>query len=426
MLKSDKDDVKPQRFLSIEITRFCDSFFLKTAHFLNHPFSMTAGRYFVSTVLRHSSATLYRHKFYRCPPSRTALTSNRFFSSLHASSNEREDLGTRPSPSSAESKPSKEEEAMIDEAEGSETPGAIGGFMRGLVGGQSVAVEDAFIAEAKEQGVKLPPPPPPRQANLVPLKRRKRREEEGESEQTIRDRIFGRFAGSAFMQGAFNAKEKIAERIDESDNPVVNMFRNIYDRFFAENEMAMVVREIREEDPSFKISDFLHAVETRLIPDILGAYLAGDRDSLKVKCTEGAYAMLNASIRERDTEGIVMDKNILDVSDVELTAGKVLEDSPVLIVSFNTQQINCLRDRAGSVVEGSEDDIRAVYYAWAFVKEVEFEDFVPSGGGTGADHSSKEEDDDEKNEKSNDSPDDTDKREWKLMEMVIRGAHSTI
>lgn len=311
-----------------------------------------------------------------------------------------------------------------------EKPGAIGGFMRGLIGGQSVAVEDAFIAEAKEQGVELPPPPPPRRADLVPVRRRKRREDDPDSqEQNIRDRIFGRFAGSAFMRGAFEAKERIAERIDDSDNPIINMFRNVYDRFFAENEMAMVVREIREEDPTFRISEFLSTVEAELVPGVLTAYLEGNQEALKRMCTEEAYAMLNASIREREAEGIVMDTNILDVSDVELTAGKLLEDSPVLIVSFNAQQINCLRDKGGNIVEGREDDIRAVYYIWALVKETEFEDAMPTGGGIHTDSDSsagKSAEAEEGKEKKSEPDSDNDTRPWKLMEMVIRGAHSTI
>lgn len=301
----------------------------------------------------------------------------------------------------------------------SQKPGAIGGFMRGLIGGQSVAVEDAFVAEAKEQGVDLPPPTPQRHATLVPVRRRKRKEET-DSDESIRDRIFGRFAGSAFMGGAFNAKERVKERIDDMDNPIVNMVRNLYDRIFAENEMGMVIREIREDDADFRISEFLREVEFELVPAILGAYLNGDRNFLKKHCTEEAYAMLNASILERDSEGIVMDTNILYTGDVELTAGRLLEDSPVLIVSFNTQQINCLKDKRGDIVEGREDDIRAVYYAWAFVRETDFEEAMPSGGGMGSTDSDKDGDEDEK------PAEDDSKKPWKLMEMVIRGAHSTI
>lgn len=303
-----------------------------------------------------------------------------------------------------------------------EKPGAVGGFMRGLIGGQSVAVEDAFVAEAKEQGVKLPQPPPQRHATLVPVRRRKRHDDDkGSQYQSVRDRIFGRFAGSSFMEGAFNAKERIKETIDESNNPIVNMFRNVYDRIFAENEMGMVIREIREEDSDFRISEFLQDVENGLVPKILGAYLKGNRDNLSALCTQEAYSMLNASIREREAEGIVMDTNILFIGDVELSAGRLLEDSPVLIITFTTQQINCLRDRAGNIVEGKEDDIRAVYYAWAFVREAEFEEMQPSGGGMGSSESDSDSDADK--DKQDSSPG---KKPWKLMEMVIRGAHSTI
>lgn len=398
---------------------------------------MASARCLVSAAFRRAAVSTYRAQRPQIASSRNIPSAARLFATLNPketeeapststqgkiASQQRTDFaGTNPATTVPD-------DGKNENREG-EKPGAIGGFMRGLIGGQSMAVEDAFIAEAKEQGVELPPPPPPKRADLVPVKKRKRREEDGESEQTIRDRIFGRFGGSSFMQGAFDAKERIAERIDESDNPIINMFRNFYDRFFAENEMAMVVREIREEDASFRISEFLRQVETELVPNILGAYLSGDRKTLEAGCTEGAYAMLNASIRERDTEGIVMDTNILDVSDVELTAGRVLEDSPVLIVTFNTQQINCLRDKGGKIVEGREDDIRAVYYAWAFVREAEFEDVAPSGGGmdAGTDPKGKKEDPDkEDKEDAGKSDESAQMRPWKLMEMVIRGAHSTI
>lgn len=326
--------------------------------------------------------------------------------------------------------------AKIDDTALPSDAGAIGGFMRGLIGGRDVAAEDAFVAEAKEQGIDIPPPPPHRRADLVPLKRRKRNDDDDEAigEQTIRDRLFSRFGGSAFMRGALDAKNRIAERIDESDNPVINLFRNIYDRLFAENEMAMVVREIREDDPSFTVSEFLRQAEKRTIPDILSAYLAGDREKLADICTEDACRMLNASIREREAEGIIMDTNILDISDVELTAGRLLEDAPVLIVTFSAQQINCLRDRSGAIIEGAIDDIRSVYYVWAFVREVELEENVPSGGGIGDADSRPSESSDSPRESSSDAHGTSEKiskeeklpRPWKMMEMVIRGAHSTL
>ena len=349
-------------------------------------------------------------------------------------------LSTSPQPKPVKDVQSVQNDPDHDTSE-EEKRGAIGGFMRGLVGGNEVAAEDMYVAQAKKEGREVPPPPS-RESRLVAVKRRRRREEEEgstEEEQSIRDRIFSRFAGSSFMKGAFEAKEKISESIEESDNPIINFFRNIYDRLFAENEMGQVLGEIRRDDPAFNISDFVHHVHKDLIPTILKAYLEGNRKVLKKSCTEDAYRMLNASLRERQTGGIVMDTNILDIDDVELTAARFLEDSPVLIVSFTTQQINCVRNTEGVILEGAEDDIRAVYYIWAFIREPELEDAEWNDD----DLSENEEEtaeakEEQKNSKASESTnsssesENTEKSEkdklppWKMMEMVIRGAHSTI
>lgn len=308
------------------------------------------------------------------------------------------------------------EQSTNDEDE--KKPGAIGGFMRGLIGGPEVADQDVFVAAAKEQGVEIPPPPPPR-SDLVALKRRRRREDdEQEEEETIRDRLFSRFSGSAFMRGASEARERISERIEESDNAVVNFFRNM----FSETEMGSVLREIQMDDKSFRVSEFVQHVEFELVPKIMSAYLMGDRNTLKDLVTDEAYAMLNASILERETTGLTMDPNILAVNDVELFSAKLLEDAPVLIVSFSLQQINCIRNRGGDVVEGAEDDIRAYYYLMAFVREFELEEDKPSGGAMNDDKTEVGDEADEKGEEnSSEGP-----PPWKMLEMVIRGAHSTI
>ena len=35
-------------------------------------------------------------------------------------------------------------------------------------------------------------------------------------------------------------------------------------------------------------------------------------------------------------------------------------------VTFNVQQIHCIKDKGGAVVDGADDDIRRVFYTWAF------------------------------------------------------------
>lgn len=42
---------------------------------------------------------------------------------------------------------------------------------------------------------------------------------------------------------------------------------------------------------------------------------------------------------------------------------------PIFVFTITAQQINCVRDLEGNVVEGSEDDIRSVYYVFALKRE---------------------------------------------------------
>ncbi len=49
---------------------------------------------------------------------------------------------------------------------------------------------------------------------------------------------------------------------------------------------------------------------------------------------------------------------MLDIDNIDLAMGKMMEQGPVLVITFNSQQILCVRDRTGKVIEGSPDKVR--------------------------------------------------------------------
>ena len=66
--------------------------------------------------------------------------------------------------------------------------------------------------------------------------------------------------------------------------------------------------------------------------------------------------MLEARL-EQSTQGgqLKLDVKIFDVRDVDLAIALVLDDRPVLLVTFNTQQVTVTRDlKTGQVKEGKE------------------------------------------------------------------------
>jgi len=161
------------------------------------------------------------------------------------------------------------------------------------------------------------------------------------------------------------------------DMPLLsNVFNNpLFDRMFGESEIAASIREMKEIDPQFRLSEFQEELEEVVAPHIVKMYLQGQPETLEVHCGQAAFAAVNASIQARKKERLTLDDSILSgPNEVELKGAKLMEHgAPYFIWTFQTQQINCLRDHEGEIVEGAVDDIRSVYYMVAITRHPDLE-----------------------------------------------------
>jgi import inner membrane translocase subunit TIM44 len=48
---------------------------------------------------------------------------------------------------------------------------------------------------------------------------------------------------------------------------------------------------------------------------------------------------------------------------------RLVDNDPFVICQFHCQQLKCVRDKFGNVVEGSPDNIHRVYYFWGLQQE---------------------------------------------------------
>ena len=60
---------------------------------------------------------------------------------------------------------------------------------------------------------------------------------------------------------------------------------------------------------------------------------------------------------------------MLDIDNLDLLMGKVVEQGPILVINFTAQQIMCVRDKADAVIEGSPDKILRVNYVWVLCRD---------------------------------------------------------
>jgi len=115
---------------------------------------------------------------------------------------------------------------------------------------------------------------------------------------------------------------------------------------------------------SFSLSDFVADVQEMIKP-VLTAYSKGDVETLKKYCTKEVIERCKGERQAYASQGIFFDHKILHISEADVLETKMFGSSPMIILRFQTQQIYCVRDREGQVMEGGQDTIQTVFYSWA-------------------------------------------------------------
>ncbi|CAH1159741.1 unnamed protein product [Phaedon cochleariae] len=165
-------------------------------------------------------------------------------------------------------------------------------------------------------------------------------------------------------------------KYDESENPVIRASRALTEKvgdimggLFQKTELSETLTEICKIDTTFDAKRFLKQCETDIIPNILEAMTRGDLEILKDWCHEGPYNLFAIPIQEAYKKGYKIESKILDVDNVDLLMGKVMDQGPVLIISFTSQQVMAVKNSTGEVVEGDLDKIMRVNYVWVLCRD---------------------------------------------------------
>ncbi|XP_057243666.1 mitochondrial import inner membrane translocase subunit TIM44, partial [Malurus melanocephalus] len=157
----------------------------------------------------------------------------------------------------------------------------------------------------------------------------------------------------------FNRFFEMKMKYDESDNAFIRASRAVTDRvtdliggLFSKTEMSEVLTEILKVDPSFDKDRFLKQCERDIIPNVLEALICGELDILKDWCYEATYSQLAHPIQQAKALGLQFHSRILDIDNIDLAMGKMMEQGPVLIITFQAQVVMVIKNHKGDVVEG--------------------------------------------------------------------------
>ncbi|XP_051160044.1 mitochondrial import inner membrane translocase subunit TIM44 [Leptopilina boulardi] len=223
----------------------------------------------------------------------------------------------------------------------------------------------------------------------VPLKTLRKRKEIIESQQTFEANTEATgvelHKDSKFYQSWQNFKDtnpyvnKVLDwkiKYDESENPVVQASKLVTEKvtylfggLFQKTEISNTLTEICKIDPSFDKVQFLKYCETDIIPNILEAMIRGDLEILKDWCHEAPYNLLAQPLTQVKTLGYRLDNKLLDINNIDLAMGKVMDQGPVLVINFQSQQIMCVRDMKNNIVEGDPEKVMRVNYVWVLCRD---------------------------------------------------------
>lgn len=138
---------------------------------------------------------------------------------------------------------------------------------------------------------------------------------------------------------------------------------------FSKTEMSEVLTEILKVDPNFDKDSFLKQCERDIIPNILEAMIQGELDVLKDWCYEATYSQLAHPIQQAKAMGLQFHSKILDIDNIDLAMGKMMEQGPVLIITFQAQLVMVIRNMKGEVVEGDPEKVIRMMYVWALCRD---------------------------------------------------------
>lgn len=134
------------------------------------------------------------------------------------------------------------------------------------------------------------------------------------------------------------------------------------------------LRRIQAADPAFNEQTFLNGARSAFTM-ILGAFAAGDLNTLRGLLADAVYADFARAIQERQRAGETLQARVAEFDSVDLTHARLVEGQALCTVRFVTHQENITRAADGRVVDGPADGaLEEVTDIWTFARDTRSKD----------------------------------------------------
>jgi predicted lipid-binding transport protein (Tim44 family) len=137
---------------------------------------------------------------------------------------------------------------------------------------------------------------------------------------------------------------------------------------------AAGVAEIRMQDPSFDVQDFVAGAKAAY-EMVVTAFAKGDRDTLKRLLTRDVLENFSRAITEREQRGETLETTIVGVRSADVTDARMAGRIAEVTVKFVSDIINVVRKAKADpdAFEGAPP-VKEVIDIWTFVRDVRSSD----------------------------------------------------
>jgi predicted lipid-binding transport protein (Tim44 family) len=141
----------------------------------------------------------------------------------------------------------------------------------------------------------------------------------------------------------------------------------------AATPLATGVAEIKLADPNFHDDSFLAGARVAF-EMIVEAYARGDLATLRPLLADDVYEKFAGAIRARESAGETLETTLSGIRILDIVEARMDGRVAAVTVKFVSDQINLLRDRAGSVLDGDPAKPVEVVDLWTFSRHTRARD----------------------------------------------------
>ncbi|MBK1663214.1 translocase [Rhodospirillum rubrum] len=132
--------------------------------------------------------------------------------------------------------------------------------------------------------------------------------------------------------------------------------------------LAGGLTQIQLTDPSFSPEGFLIGAKAAF-EMILMAYAKGDKAVLKPLLAGEVFQNFSRAIDEREQAEETMETDLVGFKSVEILRAGMDGQDALVTVKFVTEQVNSVRDKSDTVVDGNPNQVEEVTDIWTFRRD---------------------------------------------------------